>query len=129
MYEFSYEIGSDSIQSEYQHLHHADALRLLERGRLDLLERMGFPNGELIRQGLFLVITSINVQYLRELVAGAVTVQCHSLRTEGRDLIIEQRVLNSRGKRAVEATVTSCFMSGETRRAVLPPAAFLAVFI
>lgn len=129
MYEFPYEITADSIQSEYRHVHHADALRLMERGRLDLLAQMGFPNQSLIAQDLFLVITSISVAYRRELFAGPVFVQCHSLRIDGRDLIIEQRILNARKKVAVEATVLSCFMSGSTRRAMLPPADFAEAFL
>lgn len=128
MYEFAYEISPAQMESAYRHLHHADALRFLERGRLDLLTQLGHANDQLISQDLLLVITNISINYRRELFAGPVFVQCHSLRVDGRDLVIEQRLLNERKKLAVEATVISCFMSGITRRAILPPEAFARDF-
>jgi YbgC/YbaW family acyl-CoA thioester hydrolase len=128
MHSFNYTISTDLIQSQYQHLHHAEALKFLERGRLDLLEKIGFPNSALMARDIFLVITEISVRYKRELFAGSITVECQRLYLKGRDLVIEQRILNSKGKVAIEALVHSCCMSGKLRRAMTVPDDLLAAF-
>jgi YbgC/YbaW family acyl-CoA thioester hydrolase len=128
MHSFNYTISADLIQSQYQHLHHAEALKFLERARLDLLERIGFPNSALMDRDIFLVITEISVRYKRELFAGSITVECQRMYLKGRDLVIEQRILNSKGKVAIEALVHSCCMSGKLRRAMAVPEDLLAAF-
>jgi YbgC/YbaW family acyl-CoA thioester hydrolase len=129
MHCFHYSIPNELIQSQYQHLHHAEALKFLERGRLDLLEKIGFPNPSLMNRGVFLVITDISVRYKRELFAGSITVECQRTFLEGRDLVIEQRILNEKGKVAIEATVKSCCMCGTLRRAMAIPDDLLAAFL
>ena len=129
MQSFNYSIPEDLIQSRYQHLHHAEALKFLEKGRLDLLDKIGFPNSSLMSRDIFLVITEISVRYKRELFAGDITVECQRTYLEGRDLVIEQRILNSKGKVAIEALVKSCCMSGTLRRAVTIPEDLLAAFL
>jgi len=129
MQRFHYTIEPKLMESQYQHLHHADALRFLERARLDLLETIGFPLQSLIAQDLFLVITKIEVQYKRELHAGEITVECGRTFQKGREIVVEQRIFNHKGKLAIEALVASCCMSGQSRRGVMPPENFLRAFL
>lgn len=128
MYSFNYAIEPELIQSQYNHLHHAETLKFLERARLDLLEQIGHSSSSLMERDIFLVITEISVRYKRELFAGPITVECVETTVRGRDLIITQRILNAKGKVAIEAVVHSCCMSGSSRRAVSPPEDFLAAF-
>ena len=128
MNQYRYTITPDQIESGYGHLHHADSLRYLERGRLDLLREIGFPNDELVQKGLLLVIVSIDVAYKRELFSGEISVRNHSCRVDGRDIVVSQDILNHRGKVAVSAIVRSCFMSAVTRRAIDVPEPFFLAF-
>ncbi len=118
-------IDASLIESRYRHVHHADALKLLEMARLKLLEHVGYPNDWFMERQLFLVISKISVVYKRELFAGPVTITCDSARLEGKALIIPQRILNDKGKVAVEAMAESMAMNGETKRAVPYPEEFL----
>lgn len=115
-------IPAEMLQSRYVHLHHAQALNFLEKGRIGLLESIGQPIDRLLEAGIGLVITRIDIQYRRELRSEAITVTCDEGAIEDRSLRISQRILNSKGKEAVVATVWSAVMSLETRRGLeVPP--------
>lgn len=129
MREYKYEVGVEQIEPQYNHLHHTDALKFLERGRLDLLSEIGLANDLLIARNLFLVIAEIDVRYKRELVAGPIFVRCTEARIESRMVVVEQQILNEQRKVAVSAVVSSCFISGETRRIMLPPQWFSQAFV
>ena len=111
--------------SAYGHVHHADSLRFLEAARLRMLEELGFPNESFLEQGLFTVVSALQVRYLRELFEGEITVTCGGGRVEGKRLSLEQTILNGKGKRAIEAVVELQFLSRSLGRAVPVPEAFL----
>ena len=127
MYQLSYVIGETDIQPVYYHVHHADTLRFFEKARLAFMEEAGAPNDALIAAGIFPVISRIDVTYKRELFAGPVVVTCEECVVNGKAFIVKQRIINSKGKCAVEASVESMFMSGATKRAVAVPEAFVRV--
>lgn len=127
---FSVELTVDKswITSKYNHVHHGRSLSLLEEGRLALLRSIGAPNDQLLEAGLALVITKIDVEYKREIKEGRYTVTCHSGVLTNREILLKQEVLNERGKVALQATVTSMFMSVESRRGLEIPAEFREKF-
>jgi len=123
---FSIELTIDEswITSKYNHVHHGRSLFLLEDCRLELLRSIGTPNDQLLKAGLALVITNISVDYKREIREGRVTITCHSGLLTGREIVLKQEIINERGKIAVQASVTSMFMSVETRRGLDIPEDF-----
>lgn len=123
-FELSLEIAPIELESRYAHLHHADALRLLERGRLAFMEHLGFPNEGFLAVGLLLVIARIDVSYLRELRAERVIVSCRQPSLEGKVIIIQQAIFNQRRKLAVEANVSSVFIDSQQRRSIEVPQDF-----
>jgi thioesterase III len=124
MFSIEIDIGDQQLQSAYRHVHHADALRFLERARLAYLEHLGTPNGAFIERGLLTVVSRLNVQYKREIRGGPARVTCENGRFVGKTLILEQKIYNERGKLAIEAILELMFMSAATRRAVAPPDEF-----
>ena len=129
MFSITVEIGDDLVAPIYNHVHHGKCFFLLERARVGLLEAIGFPNEQLLREGKVLVITQVNVAYRREVKAGVVTVTCDSVRYEDRVIRIHQRIINSRGKTAVEGEVSSMFMDMNSRRGMDAPQDFLAALL
>jgi acyl-CoA thioesterase FadM len=67
----------------------------------------------------------VQAHYKRELKGGRITVTCDRLQVQGRSIIIYQRILNSKGKTAVEAVIESVFMDIQARRGISPPEEFL----
>ena len=124
-FEFVLSVPSSDIESVYRHVHHAQTLRYLELGRLELLKSIGVPNESLTSRGLFLVITSLNVQYKREVFAGEIRVTVENARVSEKALLLDQKLYNDRGKLAVEATVELKCLSSATKRAVEPPVELL----
>jgi acyl-CoA thioesterase FadM len=96
---------------------------------VEYLKAMGFPNDELLAAGKALVIAKAEASYLREVKKGMVTVTCEEMAIEGRILFVHQKILNSRGKIAVDARIESIFMDMNTRRAMDVPADFKAAFL
>lgn len=129
MLEFSYEVSAQDVENPYHHLHHADCLKFLERGRLDALCRVGHASEDYLKQEIYLVISSISVQYLREVLQGTIRVVVENPKIVGKALIIDQRLFNQRNKLAISAQVQSVFMDGRTRRAMQPPEAFVDSFL
>lgn len=123
-FSLSVKIDTDLFQNRYNHLHHAQTLTLLEKGRIALLESINQPIDTLMESGLALVITRIDVIYKRELRSETVTVTCDSGIIEDRTICVTQRIINEKGKEAVRATVWSAFMSTETRRGLDVPESF-----
>jgi len=129
MFTLPFEISPDDVVSGYNHVHHATTLRFLETARLAYLEEIGQPNERLISEGLFLVITRIDIQYSRELFSGLVEITCENPKILRKKIIVDQNVINSIGKLAVSARVESMMMSGETKRAVIPGQSFIESFV
>jgi YbgC/YbaW family acyl-CoA thioester hydrolase len=129
MFSIKIDVAPAQIEPLYNHVHHAQALRYLELGRLAYLESIGLPNNSLIAKHLFLVITEISVNYKRELTGGEITVTCENPRIDEKRIVLDQKILNPKGKVAVEGTIVSQMLSGETKRSVVPPDFFLHKFV
>jgi YbgC/YbaW family acyl-CoA thioester hydrolase len=129
MVSITVEIDDSWVAPIYDHVHHGRCFSLFEQARCALLEHIGFPNEDLLREGKVLVITSVQAQYKREVKRGIATVTCDRVGRNGRALVIHQRLINERGKVAVEAVVESMFMDHATRRGMNPPEDFLAAFL
>jgi YbgC/YbaW family acyl-CoA thioester hydrolase len=125
MFSIQVEVPPELIAPVYDHVHHGQAFTFFEAARVALMEHLGVPYQGYLDQGLGLVIGSVQASYKRELKGGSVTVTCDRLELRGRSIIINQRILNSKGKVAVEAVVESIFMDIQARRGVSPPQDFL----
>ena len=119
-------INEDWISPIYDHVHHGRILSLFERAREGLVASIGFPNDQLLRDGKFIVVTNADVAYRREVKLGTVLVTCDTVECQDRVIKIRQRVINQRGKTAVEGVVSLMFMDMQTKRGVSPPAEFIA---
>ncbi len=143
----SAQIGMDLTNNAYQHVHHADALRVLEIGRTRWLEHMGYSLEKFLTEGLLLMVTKVEVSYLRELRVGDVTLGIDEFGFGRRDWPVERASRGKefwlsqwvelpasspadggcaeRGKIAIEAFITQVFVSQATLRGVAPPADFV----
>lgn len=120
------EITPREIDQLYNHVHHAQIAYLLERGRSQFLTECNIPLDGYLARGLPILITNLNIVFLRELTLGPVIVTCEEVNIEGRDIFMQQRIVNARGKICVEAAVGLMFYSREAKRGVPPPDDFLA---
>lgn len=118
-------ISEAQVDNSYHHLHHADSLKLLELARIKLLDHIGFPLEAFIKRQLFLVVSSLQVEYRRELFAGAVRITCQEARAEKKKISIAQNIFNQKGKIAVSARVELSCLSGLTKRAIDSEDAFV----
>ena len=121
MYIKTYTITEAELEPGYNHLNHAAILTLLERGRLDFLIDVGFPNEELHTRDLFLVIAHIDIHYKREIFSGENTVTVDAVLCEGKQMTIKQRVMNAKGKECVQATYDFRALSGTIKRSIVIP--------
>lgn len=129
MFSIELDIDDSWVTPVYDHVHHGRCFYAFEQARVALLEHIGFPNQELLDQGKVLVITAVSAQYKREVKQGRVTVTCERPSLEGRTIVLHQRLLNQRGKVAVEARIESAFMDMTTRRGMAPPEDFVRGFL
>jgi YbgC/YbaW family acyl-CoA thioester hydrolase len=128
MFSLTISLVGDWIEPVYDHVHHGRTFFLLEQARIALLESMGMPNEALMRRGQVLVITKVESTYKREVKGESVTVTCDKASLQGRGLVIHQRILNEKGKVAVEAVIESVFMDTNTKRGMSPPEDFLKAY-
>jgi YbgC/YbaW family acyl-CoA thioester hydrolase len=128
MFSLSISLAGDWVDPVYQHVHHGRIFYLFEQARLALLETMGMPNAELMARGQVLVISKVQSAYKREVKGESVTVTCDKATLEGRGLVLHQRILNEKGKVAVEAVIESVFMDIVTKRGLFPPEDFLRAY-
>ncbi len=128
LFELEINIDEKWINSEYQHVHHADIVRLLEMARLAYLKKIGFSQESFFEKGIFLVIESIAVKYKREIKRGKILVNCSEPKVDGKALLLTQNILNEKGKLAVEARVSSMMLDAAKGRSIYPPPEFLAAF-
>ena len=126
MLELPYEVTESDVEKTYRHVHHAASIKLLEWARLELLKKIGFPSEALIERDLYPVVTSVRVYYRREILMGPITVTCDSCTHFDRCFTMKQRILNHKGKVAIEAEVDWLMMGGKSRRTEAPPADFMA---
>ena len=100
-------VTPQDVVSEYNHVHHAQIVSIFEKGRLALLEHIKCPQDGLVSEGYFLVVSRIEVQFLREIILGEYLVTCEDIRTEGKRLDLKQRIVSqARGKDMARADVT-----------------------
>lgn len=129
MFSIKIELDDEWVAPVYDHVHHGRCFYLLEQARVAYMDRIGFPNDVLLSRGQAAVITAVAAEYKREVKRGLVTVTCDDLAVDGKTLIIGQKILNERGKVAVEARIESVFMDMNTRRGILPPEGFIDAFL
>lgn len=120
-------VTPEMLDKEYQHLHHARILELLEKARVKYLADAGASMESLISEGIFPVVTDIHVQYRREVRAGVMNVSCKLKNAEDRKLILEQELINERGKLAVTAVVVCMFLNRRTGKAGAVPDKLLMI--
>lgn len=125
MFTLHIDVTDQDIEPLYNHVHHANALKFLEKARLGFLAAIGCPNDQYIAQGLYLVISHISINYLREIKSGRITVSCTDVSCNKKKIQINQEVVNERGRLAIKAVVESQFLSAQHGRAILPPETFL----
>ena len=125
---FEAEISEQGLLAPYFHVHHADIIRLLEQGRLELLKAIGKPLEEFLDQGIFWVISSIQIDYKREVKAGRIKIFCDAVELNGKLLVVKQSIFNDRDKLAVQATVTLALFSSAHKRSIGIPADVLTAF-
>jgi YbgC/YbaW family acyl-CoA thioester hydrolase len=129
MFSIEVELDDEWVAPVYDHVHHGRCFFLMEQARVAYMEHIGFPNDLLLARGQAAVITAVAAQYKREVKRGRVTVTCEDLKVDGKTLIIGQKILNERGKVAVEARIESVFMDMSTRRGIMPPEGFIEAFL
>jgi YbgC/YbaW family acyl-CoA thioester hydrolase len=125
MFTYRIKINESELESGYNHVNHAKSLSLLELGRLEFLNAINFSNRSFQEKSLFLVVTEVNARYLREIFAGDITVTVDSAEVFEKDLVLTQRVLNSKNKECITATITFRFLSGITKRSIYVPEDFI----
>lgn len=125
MFSTELEITAALTGNAYEHVHHADVVRLLEQGRLALLTSMNRTLEAMFAEGLLLVVASIDVHFRRELVRGEVTATISDPQIDGKRLWLSQEIVNEKGKVCVRAKVELAFMSLQTRRAIAVPDDFI----
>lgn len=129
MFSIKVVIDEGWIAPVYEHVHHGTCLSLLERARAAFVAAIGFPNEELLQQGKVIVVTRVDMLYKREVKRGEVLATCDRVSCEGRTIRIAQRILNERGKAAIEGFVDLMFMDINTRRGMDIPADFLQALL
>jgi acyl-CoA thioesterase FadM len=129
MFSITISIDEEWIAPVYDHVHHGRCLSLLEQARAAFIAELGFPNEELLQQGKVIVVTRVDMAYKREVKRGEVQATCDGVEFEDRVLRIRQRIVNNRGKTAVEGIVELMFMDMTTRRGMDIPEEFLQALL
>lgn len=128
-FEFDYVLKPSEVENSYQHLHHADALKILELARLELLNKINFSLESFLKRDLFLVISKIQIAYKREVRPGDLKVISKNISVEGKELIIPQFLYNEKQKLAIEAEIRSVVMCGKTKRGLHPDPKFIQALL
>lgn len=129
MFSITVDLTDQWVTPVYDHVHHGRCFDLFEQARIELLKAIGFPNDMLLGQGKALVIAKVEAAYKREVKKGVVSVTCEDMTIDGRTLLVHQRILNARGKVAVDARIESVFMDMDTRRGMDVPGDFAIAFL
>ena len=110
----------------YNHVHHADIIRYLEKGREEYVRSLGFPLETLHARGFFPVVSQLDIRYLRELRGGELQISSKLHSKEKRLFYIEQVIVNPNGKDAVRALVGLMFIDIRLRVGIPMPEDFAA---
>jgi acyl-CoA thioesterase FadM len=128
-YIFEYSLSNSELTQPYNHLHHADILKLLELTRLHFLVQIGQPLDGFLSLGLFWVIANLEVRYMREVQAGTISITCEKPKCTDKKLLMPQRIMNAKGKLAVDAEITLMLYCSNKKRAIGIPADVRAAFL
>jgi acyl-CoA thioesterase FadM len=116
-FEMTYVIPTEMLESQYQHLHHADVMRVLEKARVQFLAELGLPQEELLRQDCFLVLQGCEVRFLREIKSETLRCTVEVVSLEGTSgFRLKQEILKAPKRLAVQAFFELTAMSGVRRR-------------
>lgn len=118
-------IEQEHLSDPYDHVHHAEIIKFLEAARIEYLSSIGFPVEFFFEQNLFLVISALKIKYKREVTKGVFVATCDRVSIDGKKIIIDQSLLNPRGKPAVSAVVESQLLDRAKCFAIIPPQDFL----
>lgn len=121
-------VTTANFEQPYDHVHHADIIRLLEVSRNRFLEYHGESFRKWYDAGIAMVISSIEVQYLREIREGNYQVRVAVTGFTDRICEFSQEIVNSRNKIAVRACVKVAFMSIRERRGIKSPEKLTRLF-
>ncbi|MCB0320659.1 MAG: acyl-CoA thioesterase, partial [Bdellovibrionales bacterium] len=113
VYELELLIAPQRLDPVYHHLHHAEMFKILEEARIGYLAAIGLPQEELIQQDCFLVLSSANVRFLREMKAEQVrcSVSVLSIEESGTFTLFQQ-ILKHPKRVALEGEIALTAMSG-----------------
>ncbi len=125
MFKKKYQIPSELIQNDYEHVHHADTVRLLETSRIDLFKAMGKTLEDYFANGILIVVYDLQITYKRELFEGEIEVICSNGIVQGKSIFIDQEIKNQKGKTAVQAKIELKMVSTDTKRSIEPSQSFL----
>ena len=117
----NYHITDEHLDPDYKHVHHATIVKLLEKARVDFLDYINQPLDSFIKNNLFIVLSNINVEFLRELVAGAVIITCEDISIKSRQILIKQRIIDQHDKEIVNALIDLRIISRELGRSITIP--------
>lgn len=122
MFTYKKIVPQELLVPEYDHVHHAQIVSILEEGRLKLLEAIGHPQEGLVSAGIFLVITGLSVRFLREVRGEEILVTCEDINIDGRYFRMKQRILRpERQKEMVTADIELMVIDKSVGRAVNIP--------
>ena len=114
-------ITTAAYQQPYDHVHHADIIRLLEASRNRFLEYHEESFEKWYKRGIAMVISSISLQYQREVREGSYEIRVAITKFTDRSCEFSQEIVNSKNKVTVKAQVVIAFMSLKERRGVRSP--------
>lgn len=121
MYQKEIEVNPNHLQSPYNHVHHADLLKIIEKVRIDMFLSLGYRLEDLYHRDLFPVVRSISVEYLREVISGKYVGICQDLSFNKRSMAFKQLISSLNGKKMIVAEIELMFLSHKQKRAVAIP--------
>src|SRR5262245_52322350 len=90
------QIGDEDVNNPYHHVHHARALYFLEFARAEYLKSRGLPLEEFYKRGVLIVLSDLQVRYMRELRKELISVTVKNVLLERKRIHMIQRILNGR---------------------------------
>ena len=107
---------------EYGHANHASYVHYLETARIDALESVGLPLGEMRRQGYLIVAVELSVKYHAPARSGdTLEIVTHVREIRGARSVWVQKIRDAVSRRlVVAAEVTGAFMTEAGRPVRVP---------
>jgi acyl-CoA thioester hydrolase len=105
----------------YGHINNATYLNYLEYARIQLLEELPVPYGELRRRGIGFVVTRICIDYRMQVGSGErLLIETRTIRKERVRVVFQQQILRG-GDLVAEAEVTWACINEQGKPIRLPP--------